>query len=114
MGGSVDVLMVNAESKNKDLAANAAFEISKYVSKYGYLDGIGIAAWKVDYDTSSLGAITTKLADFVNTGTSFTVWSGSLMEADDYAEYQILLQEFFVGNIDAQGFVDAMEAQLNP
>lgn len=114
MGGSVDVLMVNAESKNKDLAANAAFEISKYVSKYGYLDGIGIAAWKVDYDTSSLGAITTKLADFVNSGTSFTVWSGSLMEADNYSEYQILLQEFFVGNIDAQGFVDAMDTQLKP
>lgn len=113
MGGSVDVLMVNANSKNKDLAANAAFEISKYVSKYGYLDGLGIAAWKVDYDVSSLGAITTKLADFVNKGTSFTVWSGSLMEADDYAEYQVLLQNFFVGNMDAQGFVEAMDAQLN-
>lgn len=112
MGGSVDVLMVNAESKNKDLAANAAFEIAKYVSKYGYLDGIGIAAWKVDYDTSSLGAIARRLADFVNTGTSFTVWSGSLMEADNYSEYQILLQEFFVGNIDAQGFIDAMDNQL--
>lgn len=114
MGGSVDVLMVNAESKQKDLAANAAFEISKYISKYGYLDGIGIAAWKVDYDVSSLGAITMKLADFVNTGTSFTVWSGSLMEADDYSEYQILLQEFFVGNLDAQGFVNTMDSQLTP
>ncbi len=113
MGGSADMLVVNPESEYKDASANAAFGIAKLVYKYSCLDGAGIAAWTEEFSSDELNAITQTMAGYVSTGTSFTVWSGSLMDADDYGEYQSLLQEFFVGNLDAQGFVEAMDAQLS-
>ena len=113
MGGSADMLMVNQGSEYPDDAANAAFEIAKLVSKYGYMSGAGIAAWKVDYEMENQSAISKTMSDCINDSTSLTVWSGSLMEAEDYTEYQALLQQFFVGDLTAEDFVEAMDAQLN-
>lgn len=113
MGGSADMLMVNPGTENPDEAANAAFEIAKLVSKYGYMSGAGIAAWKVDYEVENQSSISKTMSDCINESTSLTVWSGSLMEAEDYTEYQALLQQFFVGDLTAEDFVEAMDAQLN-
>lgn len=114
MGGSADILMVNPSTDNQDTAATAAFEISKLVSKYGYMSGAGIAAWKVDYEVEGQSEISKQMSECINESTSLTIWSGSLMEAEDYTEYQSLLQQFFVGELDAEGFAEAMDAQLNP
>lgn len=113
MGGAQDLLMVNPEASDVDLAATAAFEIAKSVSKYGYQDGAGIAAWKVDYDVEGQSSISQKMSELVNEANSLTVWSGTLMSASDYTDYQTLLQEFFVGNLDSQGFVDKMDEILS-
>lgn len=113
MGGAVDTLMVNANTRDQDLAAKAAFEISQKVSKYAYLDGAGIAAWEKDYDESGVNAVTKKIADYAAGATSFTLWFDTLMDAGDAGEYLALLQEFYVGNIDAEGFVKSMDAQLS-
>lgn len=113
MGGAVDTLMVNANTKDKDMAAKAAFEISKSVSKYAYLDGAGIAAWEKDYDDSSVNPITKKIADYAAGATSFTIWFDTLMDSKDAGEYLALLQEFYAGNIDAETFVENMDAQLS-
>lgn len=113
MGGSADMLMVNPGTENPDEAATAAFEIAKLVSKYGYMSGAGIAAWKVDYEMENQSAISKTMSDCINESSSLTVWSGNLMEAEDYTEYQALLQQFFVGDLNAEDFVEAMDAQLN-
>ena len=113
MGGAVDALMVNAETANPDIAANAAFELSRSVSKYAYLDEAGIAVWPKDYDVSSINPITAKLADYVDNATSFTLWFDTLMDAEDAGEYLALLQEFYAGNIDSQTFAERMDAQLS-
>lgn len=112
MGGAVDTLMVNANTKDKDMAAKAAFEISKSVSKYAYLEGAGIAAWEKDYDDSAVNPITKKIADYTAGATSFIIWFDTLMDSKDAGEYLALLQEFYVGNIDAKTFVENMDAQL--
>lgn len=113
MGGAVDTLMVNASTKNPDLAAKATFEISKSISKYAYLDGAGIAAWEKDYDDSDVNVVTKKIADYTSKATSFTMWSDTLMESDEAGEYLSLLQELYSGNIDAKTFVESMDAQLS-
>lgn len=113
MGGAVDTLMVNANTENKDMAAKAAFEISKSVSKYAYLDGAGIAAWEKDYDDSAVNPITKKIANYTEGATSFTIWFDTLMDSKDAGEYLALLQEFYVGNIDAETFVKNMDVQLS-
>lgn len=112
MGGASDTLMVAASSKNTDAAAKAVFEISKSVSKYAYLSGAGIPAWKVDYDDSVVNPITAKVAQLAGNATSFTLWFDTLMEADDAQEYLALLQELYVGNITPEDFTAAMGEQL--
>ncbi|MDD3140937.1 MAG: extracellular solute-binding protein [Lachnospiraceae bacterium] len=113
MGGAVDTLMVNANTADPDVAGVAAFEISKSVSKYAYLDGAGIAAWEKDYDDSKVNTITKKIADYAANATSFTVWFDTLMDSEDAGEYLALLQELYSGNIDPKAFVKGMDAQLS-
>lgn len=112
MGGASNGLMVAASTDEPDLAANAAFEISKGVSKYGYLDGAGLPAWKIDYDDSSVNELAKQCAAYSSNATSYTLWFDTLMEAADAGEYLALLQELFVGNIGAEDFVAAMADQL--
>lgn len=112
MGGAVDTLMVNAESKNKDLAAKAVFELSRSISKYGYLDGAGVAAWEKDYDDSGVSAISKKIADYAANATSYTIWFDTLMDADDAGEYLSLLQQLYSGDISPEEFTKAIANQL--
>lgn len=113
MGGAADTLMVATSSSHPSQAAQAAFEISRSVSRYAYLDGAGIPAWKIDFDDSSVNPITKKVADYATSATSFTLWFDTLMEADDAGEYLALLQELYVGNITPEEFVEAMATQLD-
>ncbi|MFZ5989218.1 MAG: extracellular solute-binding protein [Bacillota bacterium] len=112
MGGAVDTIMVSASTKNPDLAGKAAFELTRSISKYSYLDGAGLAVWKKDYDDSKVNPITKKLADYAANATSFTLWFDTMMEAEDAGEYLTLLQEMYVGNITPEDFVKSMKKNL--
>lgn len=112
MGGGSDSLMVAASTENPDLAAAAAFEITKGVSKYGFLSGAGVPAWKVDYDASTVPTLTKQVADYANGATSFTLWFDTLMDSEDAGEYIALLQELYIGNITPEEFQQAMAEQL--
>ena len=113
VGGAVDTLMVNAKTADKDLSANAAFELARSVSQYAFLDGAGIPAWTIDYDTKMVNPLSAKIADYTKHATSFTLWFDTLMEAEDAAEYLTLLQKLYANEIDAQEFVVGMDVQLS-
>ncbi|GAE90262.1 extracellular solute-binding protein [Acetivibrio straminisolvens] len=112
MGGAVDSIMVSASTKYPDIAGKAAFELTRSISKYAYLDGAGLAVWKKDYDDSSVNPMTKKLADFAANATSFTLWFDTTMEAEDAGEYLTLLQELYVGEITPEEFVSSMKKNL--
>jgi len=105
MGGGSDSLMVAASTKTPDLSAQLAFEITKGVSKYGYLSGAGIPAWKITYDDSSV-------ADYANNATSFTLWFDTLMESEDAGQYLELLQKLYMDELSPEEFQQAMADQL--
>lgn len=112
MGGASDTLMASASSENPDLAAAAVFEITRGISHYSYLDGAGIPAWTVDYDASSVNAMTQKIAGYTTSATSFTLWFDTLMQSEDAGEYLALLQQLYIGDITPEEFTEAMAAQL--
>ncbi|GHU63818.1 sugar ABC transporter substrate-binding protein [Clostridia bacterium] len=112
MGGAIDTLMVSATTSEPDLAAKAAFEIARGISKYSYLDGAGTPAWKKDYDDSSVDPLSKKIADYVSEATSFTLWFDTLLSGDDATEYLQLLQELYSDNITAKEFVANMAKKL--
>lgn len=113
MGGGSDTLMVSADSKNKDVAASAAFEITRGVSKYAYLSGAGIPAWSVDYDASAVPKLTQEVADIAGKATSYTLWFDTLMTSDDAGEYLTLLQSLFSGDLKPEDFAKNMDKQLS-
>lgn len=113
MGGGSDTLMVSAATEHKDLAAAAAFEVTKGVSKYAYLSGAGIPAWKVDYDTAKVPALTQEVTKLASAATSFTLWFDTLMDSDSAGEYLTLLQSLYSGDITPEKFAESMDAQLN-
>ncbi|MCI6581809.1 MAG: extracellular solute-binding protein [Oscillospiraceae bacterium] len=112
MGGGADSLMVASSTKNADLSAELAFEITKGVSKYAYLSGAGIPAWKVTYDDSEVPELTKKVAEYANGATSFTLWFDTLLESEDAGEYLALLQKLYLGSITPEDFQKEMAAQL--
>lgn len=113
MGGGSDTLMVSNDTENKDLAAEAAFEITKSVSKYAYLSGAGIPAWNVDYDASSVPELTQEVAKLAANAESYTLWFDTLLSADDAKEYLTLLQSLYSGDLTPDKFVEGMDKQLS-
>lgn len=113
MGGGSDTLMVSADTKNKDMAAAAAFEITRSVSKHAYLSGAGIPAWTVNYDASEVPSLTQEVADIASKATSYTLWFDTLMTSDDAGEYLTLLQSLFTGDLKPEDFAKGMDKQLS-
>lgn len=113
MGGASDTLMASASSEHPDLAAAAVFELTRAISHYSYLDGAGIPAWTVDYDASSVNAMTQKIADYTKNATSFTLWFDTLMSSEDAGEYLSLLQQLYIGDLSPEEFAQAMADQIN-
>ncbi len=113
MGGASDTFMVPANAADPELAANAAFELTRAISHYAYLDGAGIPAWKVDYDTSEIDPITQKVVEYAANATSFTLWFDTLMTSNDAGEYLTLLQQLYYGDVSPEEFVESMASQLS-
>lgn len=112
MGGGSDTLMVAASTKYPELSAQAAFEITRGISKYAYISGAGIPAWKVDYEANDVPELTQKVAEYATNATSFTLWFDTLMTSEDAGEYLALLQELYIGSISPADFQQAMADQL--
>ncbi|HAA43800.1 MAG TPA: ABC transporter substrate-binding protein [Ruminiclostridium sp.] len=112
MGGAADTLMVSKSSKHPELAAKAAIELARSISKYSYLDGAGLPVWEVDYDDSSVNPLTRKLAGFVEGATSFTLWFDTLMEPEYKDPYLDMLQQLYFGELSPEGFVKGMAENL--
>lgn len=111
IGGGTDAFMVSADTADKDLAANAAFELNKNISKYAYMSGIGVPAWNVDYE-AEVSPILAKIVDYASEANSFTLNFDVLMSADDAGVYLDLMQQLYVGDITVEEFGDTMNAQL--
>ena len=112
MGGAADTLMVSKSSKDPELAAKAAIEMARSISKYSYLDGAGLPVWEVNYDDSNVNPLTRKLASFVEGATSFTLWFDTLMEPEYKDTYLNLLEQLYFGQITPEDFVNGMKENL--
>jgi len=113
MGGASDALMAFAYTEHPKLAATAVFELTREISRYAYLDGAAIPAWKFEIDGYELNPLTQRMETFVANADSFTPWFDTLLMAEDADVYLSLLAELFMGMITAEEFVIAMDQQLS-
>ena len=87
IGGPSDTLAVAASANNPELTAQFCIELGKAICHYGYLDGCGLPAWNVDYDASSVNALTQTVAEICANANAYVLFGDTAMSADTANTY---------------------------
>lgn len=109
IGGPCEVLSVSADSENRELAAQIAFELGKQISHYGYLDGCGLPAWDVTYDDLWINPITKAAKEYVDSCSDMIVYGDTALNGDDVGYYLSMISDVVNRDIDGTEFAEKMK-----
>ena len=112
IGGPSDTLAVAASAKHASTVAKYTFELGQLICKYGYLDGCGLPAWKVDYSTDDINALTKKVSEIVANASYLVLFGDTAMSADTKDIYLEAVSKVYTKQIDGKGFIDGLKAAL--
>ena len=112
IGGPSDVLAVCSASKNVEAASKAAVELGKEICHYNFLNAVGMPAWAVDYDTSSLSPLMVEIGKLVNSCEGMVLFGDTAMAADPAQVYLDYVSMVYGCAIDGQGFIEGLTADL--
>jgi len=112
IGGPSDVLAVCATSKNAELAAEVAVELGKEICHYNFLNAVGMPAWAVDYDTSSLPDLLVEIGNLVNSCEGLVLFGDTAMAADPAQVYLDYVSQVYGCAIDGEEFVAGLTKDL--
>lgn len=112
IGGPSDTLAVYGGSKNAAVAARYTFELGKLISKYGYLAGAGLPAWKVDYDDSKVNPLMQQVSKIVAGSDYMVLFGDTAMTSADATEYLKEIAKVFGGEVDGATFASDLKAAL--
>ncbi len=112
IGGPNDALAVSSHSKNKELAAQAAFELGRDICHYGYLAGSGLPAWTPDYDTKDVKPLVAAVAEMVKNSEGMVLFGDNAMSGDPANIYLDYVSKVYGGEIDGAGFVAGLAKDL--
>lgn len=112
IGGPSDVLAVCSASKNLDAASKAAVELGKEICHYNFLNAVGMPAWAVDYDTSSLSPLMVEIGNLVNSCEGLVLFGDTAMAADPAQVYLSYVAQVYGCAIDGEGFVAGLTKDL--
>ena len=112
IGGPSDTLAVFGNSKNKEVAAKYALELGRLISKYGYLCGAGLPAWKVDYEASNINSLTAAVAQIVANADYLVLFGDTAMNSVDKDIYLKEIAKVYGAQVDGQKFIDDLKAAI--
>lgn len=112
VGGPNDSLAVTASAKDTALCADIAFQLARDISRGGNLNGAGMPGWAVNYDTSSINAISNTVADMVGQSTGLVLFGDNFLSADDANTYLDYITQIFNGDITAEEFAAGLASDL--
>ena len=112
IGGPSDVLAVCSASKNLEEASKAAVALGKEICHYNFLNAVGMPAWAVDYDTSSLSPLMVEIGKLVNSCEGMVLFGDTAMAADPAQIYLDYVSQVYGCAIDGEGFVAGLTADL--
>ena len=112
IGGPSDVLAVCSASKNLEAASAAAVELGKEICHYNFLNAVGMPAWAVDYDTSSLPPLLVDIGALVNSCEGLVLFGDTAMAADPAQIYLNYVAQVYGGAIDGEGFVAGLTKDI--
>ena len=114
IGGPSDTLAVANSSKNKNqaTAAKYTFELGQLICRYGYLDGCGLPAWTVDYDESSVNALTQAVAKIVAASDYMVLFGDTAMASEEASKYLDQVAKVYGCEVDGAGFIAALKTSI--
>ena len=112
IGGPSDVRAVCSASKNLEAASAAAVELGKEICHYNFLNAVGMPAWAVDYDTSSLPPLLVDIGALVNSCEGLVLFGDTAMAADPAQIYLSYVAQVYGGAIDGEGFVAGLTKDI--
>ena len=112
IGGPSDTLAVAASSDHAKEAAQFTFELGKLICKYGYLDGCGLPAWKVDYDDSTINPLTQEVAKIVANSNKMVLFGDTAQAADPANIYLDYVAKVYGCQIDGKGFIEGLAKDI--
>ena len=112
IGGPSDTLAVAKSSKNAAKAAEYTFELGKLICMYGYLDGCGLPAWKVDYDESKVNALTQSVAKIVAASDYMVLFGDTAMPSEEAQKYLEFVAKVYTSEVNGKQFTDGLKAAI--
>ena len=112
IGGPSDTLAVAASSKNAAIAGEYAAALGKLICKYGYLDGAGLPAWKVDYDDSKVNGLTKKVSEICAAAKAYVLFGDTAMSAADKDIYLAYVAKVYTKDVDGAGFISGLAKDI--
>ena len=112
IGGPSEMLSVSASSPNAKKAAAYAFELSKLVSKYEYLDGQGIPAWNINYDDRKVMKLLRDAANVAQGASTFVLYGDTCMRYEDFETYATALNYLLRGEYDNKEFIKVLAENI--
>ena len=82
------------------------------ICKYGYLDGCGLPAWNVDYDASSVNALTQSVAKIVADSNYMVLFGDTAMPSDEAGKYLEQVALVYTKQVDGAGFIAALKKAI--
>ncbi|NBJ91780.1 extracellular solute-binding protein [Parablautia muri] len=109
-GGAIDMMMINANTANPDVAYEFAVGITKYMSEEAYKIGDSLPAWKVDVDESEVSPTLRQVEELIKNADGYVLaWDTFLEGAAIEAHYE-LLQGLIAGTTSPEEFAAGMQA----
>ena len=116
VGGTVDALFVPNASSKKDTAALYAVELGQLLSEYGYLAGVSLPAWEIDYNDNEVGSLFRSVAALTQQANAFSPYCLGVSDfscpydMEQVVTYTRLVQDAYRRAIDGATFVGTMAA----
>lgn len=112
IGGPSDTLAVAKSSKNAALAAEFTLNLGKLICKYGYLDGCGLPAWKVDYDISTVNPLTQTVSEIVNNSDYMVLFGDTAQNATDAQKYLEFVAKVYTEDVTPADFIAGLKKAI--
>ncbi len=112
IGGPSDTLAVAANGAHPAEAAVFAIELGRAICHYGYLDGCGLPAWNVDYDDSTVNALTQSVAEIVANANGLVLFGDTAQSADDAQTYLSYVDSVYGCELNGAEFIEGLAADI--
>lgn len=112
IGGPNNTLAVTATSEHPEVAAEAAFELGKFLSGADYVSGANLPCWAADPNAEITNPLIPAVAEMVAQADAMVLFGDNFLSADAANTYLDYIGQAFAGDITAEEFAEGLAAEF--